>query len=1332
MADEKNLKDELKLDQVHEESSISLPEVCRFVIFSVLFVIILLNQVSTEKAYNISSGINQALQSCDPSDISSTDEVISWISDDFLPTASDRKLYLNWVIGDSESDYLRVNMMNRIITPLRFVQKRMARVENTNKRTKSLISEKWITDYLNPYIDNKNDEDKSSFIPNHLKTQDATRSEEKEKYSMYIYRDNIGVSRSGGFMYEIDFKNESQVDAAKSFFQDTSWIDKATAILYVDFVTYNSHYSMLTYVQYLFTFSSSGLVTGESEIRSSHYNKYVPTTDTFRMILEVLYLLMLLFYTLIEVQEIKMDILSEKVKLKNNEGNKKCIKCLMVFQGLKKHFSDLWNMLDMSSILLSYIGLGVWIQISRNGIVSQSTIEYSTDTTDEVLAIIYNLKLYIQINSVNLLIIFFRLLKYLGKFERIRLLHQTFVRAKTEIFYFFILLIGIFLSFVIFGHVAFGGINKDFSQIGLSFASCLIILFTNVDTIIELLALDFSMTALFIVLFTLFINFILANMFIAIINNAYAVELENLDAQKAGLKEVEKVHWIFQLKSWVSKLKLSIMSKFSKKKAVVNKYADRDQEIARMDEDDEVIRAKNYDLDYNEAILWGERYNKEILTDKEKHAKIKKQTVNFSKRVWKAFIFMIFTIIYTIVLLNQVEIEKMYDLNYTVTNEIAGFKSSGDIGLEDLGTYSDYSEWLTEVFSQIFTITTDYNLQGNYLVGQYLKEKSICPETGPIRLTLRYLETKKNPDSVFRKINPIKRELDFSPFAIPTSVENKDIEIKGNENSCGISYTDQGDGGFGGEGGYVFYLSVEADEYKEQMTSLLENLHYLNESLNSLVVDFVVYNGGLNYFTYSTYIAQTKSGGEISSSYYIWPMKLNMYFTIGDKVRAFFEVVVVLLLGYHIYVTSSTLKNKFKSYKDWSTRFNEILTTKQKEKRKIAKPEFLRKFSCILTSYEILDITSYVISIVCIIYWLMYICSDLALNFKLPTSNRDFHGDFSTQAGILEKYANISSINILLMYFRIMNYVTINKALSFLQDTMNAAMIDILYFLIMLVVILMGFVFMAYLSFGHTLAHYKTISNSFITCFAMMIGEFDYNELLTADKAMAYFFFFFYMIFFSFILLNIFIAILERAYTKVKETLGPEENNVTVFESLIIFIISSIKKVVEKEKHAQEHQKDIKELAICVFNRIESVGEEEEDPVSWAIKQTEEILLERQKRAEIKAPLDSIFRMRKLNVIEGGAFFFEKKTDLIKEFETRLDYWDYLRIGYLSFQAHEQRIRIKTEEIIKKNETLLKEYREIEYEKDEIMLDIQPVEVMLMKLKRDNEELIKRNKELED
>ena len=161
------------------------------------------------------------------------------------------------------------------------------------------------------------------------------------------------------------------------------------------------------------------------------------------------------------------------------------------------------------------------------------------------------------------------------------------------------------------------------------------------------------------------------------------------------------------------------------------------------------------------------------------------------------------------------------------------------------------------------------------------------------------------------------------------------------------------------------------------------------------------------------------------------------------------------------------------------------------------------------------------------------------------------------------------------------------------------------------------------------------------------------------------------------------------------------------------------------------HQKDIKELAICVFNRIDTGIDEEDDPYSWATKQTEEILLERQKRSEIKMPLDALFKVRKQNMVEGESGFSISEKELYREFEARIDYWDYLRIGFLSFQAHEQRIRLKTEECIKKNSTFNEEYQEVERRKDDIMREIRPIEVLLMKIKKENEEIRNKLDELE-
>lgn len=1320
MAEENNLKQEIKQNEFSSKKAMKFSEVIRFLTFSIMFVVIIINQINTQNAYEISEGLTQSLGNCNPSNISSSNDVKNWIEYIFFPTILDRTFYFDW----NMSDYTSLNIMNRVVTPVRLVQKRVARVPNTNSRTKNFAPTKWATDYLYAYKDNGNLENKQSFEPANLNS--SLTVPDNIKYSMFNYNSNIGIGNSGGYYFTIDLKATDTYESITDFYSNVNWIDNSTGVIYVDFIVYNSHLEMVSYVNYLFTFYSCGLVESSFSVSSARFDYYSNTSDIIRAVFEVLYLIFLIFYTIMTLQVIKVDILSESINVENSGIISKYNKLLMYLQGIKKHYTNLWNLLDSASLILSYIGLVYWLVIANNKIVKKTTRTFDSAFIDDVIQLKLNVGSYVIISSINILLIFIRLLKYLGKFEKINLMQRTLEKGKTEIGYFFVLLFGVFISFVVFGYIVFGSIHKQFSELGLAFAQCLVLLFGNLNVIKDILDLDFAMGALFLVLFTLFLNFIMANMFIAIINNAYRNEYKIMQDYKANLKKVDKKHFFYMIKDWFKHLKLWIFSCFSKREAVINKYSSRDQDIGKIDEEDEVIRAENYDLEYNEAMKWGEKFDKEILTDKEKNLKISQQTLNFSKKIWKALIFIIFAILYTIVIIQQAGIETKYDLSTSVKAKIESVITSNHLDLAEIYDYKDYAIWLSESFQNIFTLSTAYNLEGNYLIGQYLAGDNQCSNQGTIRMTARFVKTVNNPSWLFELVNPQKRLVEFSPHSSQSQNEDQGI-ARVNPLNTGCNYTYQSTGGFSELGGYVFFFSQKPSVFNTQMYYLLEQTNLLNESTNSFVIEFVLYNGDLNYFTYTSYICQTLSGGGIFSTFYIWPMKLKNYFTPSDKLRAFLEIVVVLLLIFHIYVTVSTLKTKFKNYDDWSLRFYEILTTKQREKRRLAKPEWLRKINNILTSYEILDIISYILTIVCIIYWLIYISTDLALNFVLPTIDPLFHDKFTAQAVILQTYLNISSVNILIIYFRVMNYVTVNKALRFLENTMKIAMVDILYFLIMLIVILLGFVFMAYLSFGSTLYNYRDIQTSFVTCFSTMVGQFNYDELLTANSFMTYFYFFPFMLIFVFVLLNIFIAILERSYTQVKQEASEEEieNNVTIIESLIIFLASKIRKLITRAQHEQEHQKDIKDLAVCVFNRIDMGIDDEDDPHTWALKQTEEILLERQKRLEIKEPLESVFRIRKQNVIEGGNFFFEKQNDIDKEFEARIDYWDYLRIGFISFQTQEQKIKLKIEELTKSNKLAYDEYKEIENEKEKIMLDIQPIEISIMKIKKENEELRK-------
>lgn len=350
----------------------------------------------------------------------------------------------------------------------------------------------------------------------------------------------------------------------------------------------------------------------------------------------------------------------------------------------------------------------------------------------------------------------------------------------------------------------------------------------------------------------------------------------------------------------------------------------------------------------------------------------------------------------------------------------------------------------------------------------------------------------------------------------------------------------------------------------------------------------------------------------------------------------------------------------------------------------------------------------------------------------MVSDDKKFHDKFAEAANTLESYLNWSSFNILFIYIRIMNYVTFNKALSFLQDTMKAAIVDIFYFLIMIVIILLGFVFFAYLSFGHTLLNYSNVENSFMHCFSMIIGEFSFEELNEADDVMSYLFFYIFMVFFTFILLNIFIAILERAYTRVKESIGEDEQKTNYLESLLIFFVSKIKKLLNRKEQVRKQDEDNKELAISVFHRIPAGDEEEDDPKAWAISKSEEILLERHKRIEIKAPLDVIFGKRKQREIDGRSLFFGGNDDPEAEMRARLDYWEYLRVGYLTYLNHENKVKNRTEEKIKQSIALYDSYNDLLKERDLVMETIQPLENSLDLLKENNYKLLEEIRELEE
>jgi polycystin 2 len=124
-----------------------------------------------------------------------------------------------------------------------------------------------------------------------------------------------------------------------------------------------------------------------------------------------------------------------------------------------------------------------------------------------------------------------------------------------------------------------------------------------------------------------------------------------------------------------------------------------------------------------------------------------------------------------------------------------------------------------------------------------------------------------------------------------------------------------------------------------------------------------------------------------------------------------------------------------------------------------------------------------------------------------------------------------------------MKYLGMNKKMSFLQDTVFLAAKDLSYYMLLLITVIFGFFTMTNVAFGKNSYRFSNMSMASIYVFEMIFGTYDYEEMREADPVLAPVFFCTYMFLSLFILVNVFIAILETAYGKVKEDMADDDSD---------------------------------------------------------------------------------------------------------------------------------------------------------------------------------------------
>jgi len=260
------------------------------------------------------------------------------------------------------------------------------------------------------------------------------------------------------------------------------------------------------------------------DIKTFRLNLYVSGLDYFRMALEIICLLIILYNIFDEGRELYHAIKRHRIK---------------------KYFFNFWNILEIVDLVLYVVVIGLYIDYiaapGRYGI--DLSIRYYFPEMEQIAATALN---FYNVSAVNVLISTFRTFKYLRLNNRLYVLWKALTYAGADLIGFLLIFLIITFGFIFMGWLAFGADLTAYDGFTNSFATCWNFLLGNPPDYFAMQSSNRVLGPLFFTLFTIFIFFILANMFIAILSNSFNVvsgdqgKIDVLDAISERVESIVK------------------------------------------------------------------------------------------------------------------------------------------------------------------------------------------------------------------------------------------------------------------------------------------------------------------------------------------------------------------------------------------------------------------------------------------------------------------------------------------------------------------------------------------------------------------------------------------------------------------------------------------------------------------------------------------------------------------------------------------------------------------------------------------------------------------------
>lgn len=325
-------------------------------------------------------------------------------------------------------------------------------------------------------------------------------------------------------------------------------------------------------------------------------------------------------------------------------------------------------------------------------------------------------------------------------------------------------------------------------------------------------------------------------------------------------------------------------------------------------------------------------------------------------------------------------------------------------------------------------------------------------------------------------------------------------------------------------GGFIFELGPDEDAVYGELTKL-ETSNWIDRYTRALFTELSIYNVNINLLCVATLLYEELPTG--GGQPFVNVQTIRAYRYIGNFSAALMacEVIFAFLLLNWILRDGKRLWRQKKSF--WKNVWNIV--------------------DIAVTSLSVASLVLYFMRLV-------FLTSTVGKVRDDPSKFVSFQYVVLLNEGVNAMVAFV----VLLLNLKFLRLLRFNRKISVLSMTIKTSASKLASFMIMFMVIFLAYCFLVYLVFGSALEEYRSFIRCMVSLMSMVLGNFEFYDLVAVNAVIGPAVFFTFMVVFQFILINMFIGILCDSFNEVRFDSDKQTNEYEILQ----FISNRMKALV--------------------------------------------------------------------------------------------------------------------------------------------------------------------------